>query len=142
MNCEMALTTSTRMGGPRRAAKFRTVSCERRTAKFLSGPASLRNVAEFMTTRRSKRYDFKAGEGAAAKVSQQRRCQAFILHYCCSCLANSVSLLRSRSAAYAEDNRLMIEGSRCKRRPISLTLALHHSRARYTNIDLVLTHFR
>src|SRR6266542_2999611 len=69
MNCEMALTTSTRMGGPRRAAKFRTVSCERRTAKFLSGPASLRNVAEFMTTRRSKRYDFKAGEGAAAKVS-------------------------------------------------------------------------
>jgi hypothetical protein len=65
-----------------------------------------------------------------------RRCQAFILHYCCSCLANSVSLLRSRSAAYAEYNRLMIEGSRCKRRPISLTLALPHSRARYTNIDL------
>src|SRR6266498_466041 len=128
MNCEMALTTSTRMGGPRRAAKFRTVSCERRTAKFLSGPASLRNVAEFMTTRQAK--------------VQQRRCQAFILHYCCSCLANSVSLLRSRSAAYAEYNRLMIEGSRCKRRPISLTLALPHSRARYTNIDLVLTHFR
>src|SRR6266542_2480880 len=77
-----------------------------------------------------------------AKV-QQRRCQAFILHYCCSCLANSVSLLGSRSAAYAEYNRLMIEGSRCKRRPISLTLALPHSRARYTNIDLrPLTHFR
>src|SRR6266498_2006650 len=69
MNCEMALTTSTRIGGTRRAAEFSTVSCERRTAKFLSVPASLRNVAEFMTTRRSKRYDFKAGEGAAAKVS-------------------------------------------------------------------------
>src|SRR5215471_17961480 len=59
MNCKRALTTSARMGGPRRAAKFRTVSCERRTAKFLSGPASLRNVEEFMTTQRSKRYDFK-----------------------------------------------------------------------------------
>src|SRR5215510_8859073 len=59
MNCEMALTTSARMAGPRRAAKFRTVSCERRTAKFLSGPASPRNVAEYMTTLHSKRYDFK-----------------------------------------------------------------------------------
>src|SRR5262249_61421483 len=59
MNCEMALTTSARMVGPRRAAKFRTVSCERRTAKFLGGPASPRNVAEFMTTQHSKRYDFK-----------------------------------------------------------------------------------
>src|SRR5215475_4525324 len=59
MNCEMALTTSARMAGPRCAAKFRTVSCERRTAKFLSGPASPRNVAEFMTTQHSKRYDFK-----------------------------------------------------------------------------------
>jgi integrase len=39
--------------------KFRTVSCETRTAKFLSWPASPRNVAEFMTTRLSKRYDFK-----------------------------------------------------------------------------------
>src|SRR5262245_39971263 len=59
MNCEMALTTSARMEDPRRAAKFRTALCERRTAKFLSGPASPRNVAEFMTTQRSKRYDFK-----------------------------------------------------------------------------------
>src|SRR5215813_2049130 len=59
MNCEMALTTAARMAGPRRAAKFRTGSCGRRTAKFLSGPASPRNVAEFMTTQHSKRYDFK-----------------------------------------------------------------------------------
>src|SRR5215475_14168294 len=59
MNCKRALTTSARMAGPRRAAKFLTVSCERRTAKFLSGPASPRNVAEFMTTQHSKRYDFK-----------------------------------------------------------------------------------
>src|SRR5215471_6552401 len=65
MNCKRALTTSARMGGPRRAAKFRTVLCERRTAKFLSGPASPRNVAEFMTTQHSKRYDFK-------KLGEQR----------------------------------------------------------------------
>ena len=48
-----------RMGDPRGAAKFRIVSCERRMAKFLSGLASPCNVAEFMTTRRSKRYDSK-----------------------------------------------------------------------------------
>ena len=30
----------------------------RRTAKFLSGPASLRNIPKFITARRSKRYDF------------------------------------------------------------------------------------
>ena len=40
-------------------AKFPTVSYERRTAKFLSGRASLRNIAKFITARRSKRYDFK-----------------------------------------------------------------------------------
>src|SRR5215471_2182819 len=59
MNCERALTTSARMGGPRSVAKFRTVSCERRTAKFLGGRASRRSVAEFMTTQRSKRYDLR-----------------------------------------------------------------------------------
>src|SRR5690349_18284682 len=55
----MTLTTSARMGGPRRPAKFPTVSYERRTAKFLNGLASLRNIAKFITARRSKRYDFK-----------------------------------------------------------------------------------
>jgi hypothetical protein len=43
----------------RRTAKIPTVSYERRTAKFLSGPASLRNIPKFITARRSKRYDFK-----------------------------------------------------------------------------------
>ena len=46
-------------GRPATRGEFRTVSCGRRTAKFLSGPASPRNVAEFMTTQHSKRYDFK-----------------------------------------------------------------------------------
>jgi hypothetical protein len=32
---------------------------QKRTAKFLSGPASLRKIAKFITARRSKRYDFK-----------------------------------------------------------------------------------
>ena len=36
-----------------------TVVYEKRTAKFLSRPASLRNIATFITARRSKRYDFK-----------------------------------------------------------------------------------
>ena len=46
-------------GGLRRAEKFPTVSYERRTAKFLNGRASFRNITEFMSARRSKRYDFK-----------------------------------------------------------------------------------
>jgi hypothetical protein len=36
----------------------------------------------------------------------------------------------------------MIEGSRCKRRPSSLTLTLPHSRPKYTDIDLAAVHFR
>jgi hypothetical protein len=44
-------------GDARRATKFPTVSYERRTAKFLGGPASLRNIPEFMSALRSKRYD-------------------------------------------------------------------------------------
>src|SRR5439155_17725357 len=53
----MALTTSARMGRPWSAAKFPTVSSERRTAKFLSGRALFRNIPKFMSARRSKRYD-------------------------------------------------------------------------------------
>src|SRR5437667_9867092 len=53
----MALTTSARMGSPWSAAKFPTVSSERRTAKFLSGRALFRNIPKFMSARRSKRYD-------------------------------------------------------------------------------------
>src|SRR5438445_13739640 len=53
----MALTTSARMGRPWSAAKFPTVSSERRTAKFLSGRALLRKIPKFMSARRSKRYD-------------------------------------------------------------------------------------
>jgi len=48
-------------GSPWNALKFPTVSSERRTGKFLSGPASLRNIREFMPARRSKRYDFRSG---------------------------------------------------------------------------------
>src|SRR2546426_10466216 len=57
----MTLTTSARMGSPWSALKFPTVSSERRTGKFLSGPASLRNIREVMPARRSKRYDFRSG---------------------------------------------------------------------------------
>src|SRR5262249_40600652 len=64
MNCEMALTTSARMGSPWSAAKLPTVSYERRTAKFLSWRASFRNIPEFMSARRSKRYNSSDEEGA------------------------------------------------------------------------------
>ena len=59
----------------RRAAKIPTVSCERRTAKFLSGRASFHNIAEFVTARRSKRYDSCnwATNGHTDGFSRERR---------------------------------------------------------------------
>src|SRR5215510_9213268 len=72
MNCEMALTTSARMGSPWSAAKLPTVSYERRTAKFLSWRASFRNIPEFMSARRSKRYNSSDEQGARKKVLDNR----------------------------------------------------------------------
>jgi hypothetical protein len=74
-----------------------------------NGRPATRGEIPYRFVRKKDGKVFKWTRFAPQCSVQQRRCQAFILHYCCSCLANSVSLLRSRAAAYAEYNRLMIE---------------------------------
>ena len=63
-------------------------------------------------------------------------------YHCSSSRAIRSSLFRSRSAAEAAESRLMIEGSRWSRRPISFPLPLPHARARYTQAARALTHLR
>ena len=63
-------------------------------------------------------------------------------YHCSSSRAIRSSLFRSRSAAEAAESRLMIEGSRWSRRPISFPLPMPHARARYTQAARALTHLR